>query len=144
MKLHDLIGEWVGVMPTEANPAGETGRVTVRAEGPASIVLEFSHDSADGKPQTALMTLTDSSRQGLVGTFIASMMDYLWLYKGEINADGKLRLNTEGPKFDDTEGLAPYRDSIWFDGPDAWIMTSETVDADGNWTEFMRTTNRRA
>ena len=63
------------------------------------MIAEGRGQMPGGGTGTTVMTLGyDSARQRFVGTFIASMMTHLWVYKGVLNDAGtELTLETEGP-----------------------------------------------
>jgi hypothetical protein len=49
----------------------------------------------------------DPERGRFIGTFPSSMMAYLWLYDGVLEADGRvLTLSAEGPSYTDEPGIA--------------------------------------
>ncbi len=77
---------------------------------------------------TTLMTLGyDPQKQRYVGTWIGSMMTYLWQYDGELDAgETMLTLNSDGPAMTDDEKIGKYKDVIEFKSDDHCIMTSYT------------------
>lgn len=109
--LQRLIGDWT----YEIDPAdghGESpqkigGTERVRALGDVWIVGDGKGRMPDGSPADWQLTLGyDPGRQRYVGTWIGSMMNYLWIYRdGFLDADGRvLTLEAEGPTFDGTPG----------------------------------------
>jgi hypothetical protein len=94
----------------------------------------------------SLMTLGfDPKRDSFVGTFIASVMDSLWVYdSGALENDQRtLALNTVGPSFDGNGGTARYIDRITLVGSDERTLTSCVLQSDGQWHQFMQATYRR-
>ena len=79
----------------------------------------------------------DPQSDRFVGTFICSMMTYLWPYNGSLDAAEKvLTLDSEGPNF--SQGaIAPYKDIIEFVSNDHRILTSQILMNDGTWNHFM-------
>ena len=72
-------------------------------------------------------------------TFVGSMMSFMWIYEGTLDATGRiLTLETQGPSFSGDGTLAPYRDIIEIKSPDHRILTSSTPGEDGAFKEFMR------
>ncbi len=66
------------------------------------IVAEAEGDTPGGTPSQSIMTIGyDPRRQRFVGTFVASMMTYLWVYEnGSLDASEKvLTLEADGPDF---------------------------------------------
>jgi hypothetical protein len=60
----------------------------------------------------------DPKRNRYVGTWIGSMMNHLWVYDGELDANKRvLTLNAEGPSFSGDGTMAKYQDIIEFVGP---------------------------
>ncbi|MDV2992492.1 MAG: hypothetical protein N4J56_002146 [Chroococcidiopsis sp. SAG 2025] len=88
---------------------------------------------------TTLMTLGyDPQQQRYVGTWIGSMMTYLWVYDGELDAAQRvLTLNSDGPAMTSNEKMAKYRDAIEFKSDDRRVMTSHVLGDDGQWHHFM-------
>jgi hypothetical protein len=86
----------------------------------------------------------DPTKKKYVGTFIGSMMTYLWVYEGELDASGKkLVLNAEGPHFVEAGKMAKYRDTIEFLSDDHRTLTSHMLGDDGQWNHFMTAHYRR-
>jgi hypothetical protein len=94
---------------------------------------------------TSIMTLGyDPQAKRFVGTFIASMMTYLWIYNGSLDAAGKvLTLDAEGPDFSGGPNLVKYQDSIEFVNDDHRILRSQLLGPDGKWNHFMTAHYRR-
>jgi hypothetical protein len=99
-----------------------------------------------GGTAKTIMTLGyDPQKQRFVGTFIGSMMTYLWVYEGSLDAAGKvLTLDAEGPSFaPGAQGMAKYKDAIEFLTDDHRTLTSRMLGPDGQWQEFMTAHYRR-
>lgn len=144
-----LVGEWTYEMEAEAEPGDppirDTGSESVRSLGGVWFLCEATGQMPDGTPATSLMTLGyDPTRQRFVGTFLGSMMTYLWVYDGTLDAAGRvLTLDTEGPDFADETRMARYRDAIEFVDDGHRTQTSAYQREDGTWHEFMTIHYRR-
>lgn len=148
--LQRLVGDWTyAVDPGEGEGAPQTklgGTEQVRALGEVWIVGDGRGRMPDGSPADWQLTLGyDPGRQRFVGTWIGSMMNFLWVYHdGFLDADRRvLTLEAEGPTFDGTPGTALYRDIVTLQGDDVRILTGNVRGADGQWNAFMRTTYTR-
>ncbi|MBD2077527.1 DUF1579 domain-containing protein [Phormidium sp. FACHB-592] len=147
--LQKLVGEWTyetevkmeSGQPTE-NP---TGTETVRSVGGLWFLAEGQGEMPGGGAATTLMTLGyDPQKQRYVGTWIGSMMTYLWVYEGELDANETvLTLNSDGPSMTGDEKMAKYRDVIEFKSDDYRVMTSHMLGDDGQWHHFMTAHYRR-
>ncbi len=98
-----------------------------------------------GGMATTLMTLGhDPQKRQYVGSFVASMMTYLWVYDGSLDAGGKvLTLNAEGPSRTDDGEFVRYKDVIEVKSDDHRVMTSHSLGDDGKWHPFMTANYRR-
>jgi hypothetical protein len=66
------------------------------------------------------------------------MMTHLWVYRGELDAAGKvLTLESEGPSFTGDGGTAMYRDVIEIKDQNHRMLTSHVLGEDGAWRCFM-------
>lgn len=94
---------------------------------------------------TMLTTLGYDPRRGrFVGTWVGSMMDFMWVYEGELDASGRiLTLSTEGPEFGVEGKMAKYRDVHEFKSSDHRVLTAWKLGDDGEWRQFMRADYRR-
>ena len=115
--LEQLVGEWAYDSKAACEPGKPeesfNGTETVRSLGGLWIVCEGQGETPGGGTATSMMTLGyDPSRGRYVGTWVGSMMTWLWLYDGSMDAEQKvLTLESEGPSF--TEGKSTkYRDVI--------------------------------
>ena len=150
--LDRLVGEWtweseMPMAPGEA-PTKHTGRETVRSLGGVWVLCEGQSGSAETPEEagTSIMTLGyDPAKKRFVGTFISSMMTYLWVYDGgELDPSGKaLTLYAEGPSFTEEGKMAKYKDVITLESDDHRVLTSNFQDGDGNWHDFMTAHYRR-
>lgn len=144
--LRQLVGDWRVEMP---GPDGvvSTGTETVRALGEAWLLLEGRGTMPDGSPAQTLMTLGyDPAQRAFVGSWIGSMMNHLWVYRGgTLDAACRLlSLPSEGPSFDDPGRLAQYRDEIEIVGAGERLLHGNLLGADGRWTRFMTARYLRA
>ncbi|TAL15619.1 MAG: DUF1579 domain-containing protein [Aquabacterium sp.] len=144
--LHQFVGEWTGTGSMPAGAAGEgndcppwTVEETVRSIGGLWIQAEGRGKGPDGSPSLTQLTLGyDRKKQRIVGTWLGSMMDYLWVYEGELDAAGKvLTLHTEGPDCIGTRPTARYREVIELRGANERSFSSHVQGDDGQWKLLM-------
>ncbi|MGH8728980.1 MAG: DUF1579 domain-containing protein, partial [Burkholderiales bacterium] len=101
--LQKLVGEWTYESDCSMGPGKPNekfkGTESVRSLGGLWILAEGRGEMPGGGAATMLITLGyDPQRKRYVGTWIGSMMTYLWVYDGGLDAAGKvLTLNAEGP-----------------------------------------------
>ena len=102
-------------------------------------VINNMEGDVGGHTFTAIQTIGyDAAKKKYVGTWVDSMMHYMWQYEGHVDASGKkLLLVAEGPNFMDQGKLARFRDSYEFRTPDLIVATSEMKGEDGKWVTFM-------
>jgi hypothetical protein len=151
--LDRMVGEWTyeSEAPMEPGkpPSKYTGTESVRSLGGVWVLCEgrgMGSEEPGGEPGTTIMTLGyDPTKGRYVGTFIGSMMTYLWVYEGELDAEGKvLTLDAEGPSFTAEGKMAKYKDRIEFKSDDHRVLTSAFLGDDGEWHHFMTAHYRRA
>ncbi|WP_092998444.1 DUF1579 domain-containing protein [Rhizobium sp. NFR07] len=134
--LEKLVGSWD---VTSEMSAGVPWVEDVRSLHGLWIVAEGNGDMpGDEGPATTMLTLGfDAAKGKYVGTWLGSMMDYLWVYEGDVEPDGKtLSLYTTGPSMSG-EGMADYRERVTFLSDDHRTFTSAARQADGSWKQFM-------
>ncbi len=146
--LNQLIGAWTleseCIMGPDQSPSKWKGNEVIRSLGGMWTIAEGNSEMQDGSLGQSITTLGfDPQKSCFLGTFIASMMTHLWLYKGSLDADEKiLTLDTEGPNFSagadsGCVAITPYQDIIEFISPDHRILTSRIKMEDGTWNQFM-------
>lgn len=146
--LERMVGAWTYEGEYSMGPGQPTakhaGSEVVRSLGGLWTIGEGEGEAPDGTKAQTVMTLGyDPEAKRFVGTFIASMMTYLWIYNGSLDESGKvLSLDAEGPSFDG-KGLVKYRDSMEFVDDGHRILTSSLLGEDGQWQLFMTTHYRR-
>jgi len=145
--LQRLVGEWTSEMEAAMGPdkPKETFRGTesVRSIGGLWMMCEGRGSMPDGGGSTTVMTLGyDPAKQRFVGTFLGSMMTFLWNYEGTL-VGNVLTLDAEGPSFADPTKMSKYKDSIEFKSDDERILSSQFMADDGTWHHFMTATYRR-
>lgn len=146
--LQKLVGEWTyelhAMMGPEQPDETSTGTERVRSLGGLWVIAEGQGEMCSGSDMTTLMTLGyNSQTQRYSGTWVGSMMTYLWVYDGELDATGQvLTLNSEGPAMSG-DGMAQYKDVIEFKSDDHRVMTSHLLGDDGQWQQFMIAHYRR-
>jgi hypothetical protein len=147
--LHKLVGEWTSEAEATMEPGKppETFRGTesVRSLGGLWIVAEGEGEMPGGGAATTMMTLGyDPQKQRFVGTWIGSMMTWLWVYDGGLDAtDRVLTLEAEGPDMAVEGKTAKYKDVIEFKTDDHRLLTSHMLGEDGTWRVFMTANYRR-
>ncbi len=122
-----------------------TGREHVRSIGAIWYIAEGQGQLPGNTTDTTLMTIGyDPARGRYVGTWIGSMMSTLWVYDGEVNADGRvLTLHSEGPSMAGDGKTARYKDVIEFRTDDHRVFTAHVQRADGTWQQMMAMDYRR-
>jgi hypothetical protein len=147
--LQQLVGEWEYEHDIPAGPKQPAAKLkgveSVRSLGGLWVLGEGRGPMPDGGEAVTMLTLGyDPEKKRFVGTWIGSMMNFLWVYDGELDPTGKvLTLNAEGPDMEGTDQMAQYRDVIEFEGPDCRFLTSHLLGEDGKWQQFMRAEYRR-
>ena len=144
-----LAGEWVYEGESSMGPGkpNETfsGTESVRTLGEIWTLFEGRGQMPGGGEARMLMTLGyDAERGRFTGTWIGSMMTYLWRYDGALDAAERvLTLESEGPSWGSDGKLAKYRDVIEVQSDTERTLTSFAPGEDGQWKQFMRATYRR-
>jgi hypothetical protein len=143
-----MLGEWT--WESQVGDPGQlpqtiTGTESVRALGGLWVMCEgeSAFPGGDGFVKNVMTLGFDSAKNRFVGTFVSSGMTNLWIYEGQLGSPDRVELMSEGPNFSDDGGVATYRDSIEFHGPDERTLTSHVKNADGSWQEFMTARYRR-
>jgi hypothetical protein len=146
--LRKLVGDWTvefeSAEPGQP-PTSSTGLERVRLLGDLWVMAEGEAQMPDGTPALSVLTLGyDPQKQRFVGTWIGSMMAYLWVYDGHLDAAERvLTLDSEGPSMAGDGTTARYRETIEFKNDDHRVFTSRAQTADGTWQEFMTAHYRR-
>jgi hypothetical protein len=155
--LQKLVGEWSYEVEVMADPdqvpdqspeqalEKSTGTESVRTLGGFWILAEGQGEMPGCGTATTLMTIGyDPQKQRYIGTWVGSMMSFLWIYDGELDTAGKsLTLNSEGPAMTGEGKMAKYKDVIEFTSDDQRVMTSHLLGDDGQWHKFMTVNSRR-
>jgi hypothetical protein len=141
--LQKFVGDWTYDTEMPAAPGQPPqkmhGSERVRAIGEIWVQGEGTNPMPDGSPATTQITLGfDPTKNRFVGSFLGTMMPHLWVYDGELSADGRtLTLNSEGPSMTEEGKRANYRDVFEFKNDDLRTLTASVQGDDGQWTEFM-------
>lgn len=147
--LHRLVGQWDATIECSMGPGQPAMRTrateTVRSLGGLWVIGEGDGELPDGARSRSVITLGfDPAKGRFVGTFIASVMNMMWVYDGVRDADGRvLRLDTRGPSFADPTVMADYQDCVIIESDDLRLLTSRVKGEDRAWTDFMRAEYRR-
>jgi hypothetical protein len=147
--LQKLVGEWTyesdATMEPGKPPEKCAGTERVRSLGGLWVLAEGQGEMPGGGPATTIMTLGfDPQKKRFVGTFIGSMMTYLWIYDGALDAAERvLTLEAEGPSMTGDGQMAKYKDAIELKSDDHRVLTSHMLGGDGTWHGVMSMTYRR-
>jgi hypothetical protein len=145
--LEQLAGEWDSV--SEVKPPGQeealkfTGEERSRMIGGFWLVAENKGDMF-GTPFTGIMTLGyDPKSKKYIGTWIDSVGDYMWQYKGSVDGK-KLTLESKGPCPVKPPGtMVNFRETIELKDKDHKVFTSSFQEDDGSWTQMLTMTYTR-
>jgi hypothetical protein len=138
--LEKLAGEWDS--ETTIQPPGQPemtlkGKETSRMVGGFWYIAEATGDMM-GVPYTGIMSLGyDINRKQYVGTWVDSMTDYLWVYKGKVEGN-KLTLDAKGPCFLKGPGvMVNFRETLELTDKDHKVFTSSFQEDDGSWVKIV-------
>ncbi len=143
--LQQLVGAWTYegecVPGPDQPPLKFVGTQSVRSLGGLWILAEGQGEMPGGGAATTLITLGfDPSRRRYTGTFIGTMSNYLWVYDGELDDEGRvLTLSAEGPSMDGDGSMANFQDIVEVKSADLWLLRARVQLPDGSWQEFMET-----
>lgn len=139
--LQRLVGEW----SYEVGDEKLQGTEIVKPLGPLWIVGESTFTMPGGGSGSARITVGFDPQKGrFVGTWIGSMMSYLWVYDGELDAAGRvLTLSAEGPSMAGDGKMAKYQDIIELQSDERRGFTARVQGDDGQWKQMMSATYRR-
>ena len=145
--LQQLVGDWTYEnecsMGPDQHSAKFTGTESVRSLGGVWVLCEGKGEMPDGCSGISIMTLGyDPAKKRFVGTFIGSMMTYLWVYDGALEGN-VLTLDCEGPSFKGDGKLVKYQDIIEIVSADHRTLRAQTIGDDGKWQKFMTANYRR-
>jgi hypothetical protein len=147
--LQQLIGDWTyegeAMMEPGKPPEKSKGTESVRSIGGLWTVAEGRGEMPGGETGTMMMTLGyDPQKTRFVGTWLGSMMTYLWVYDGGLDAAERvLTLEAEGPSMTAAGKMAKYKDVIEVKSEDHRVLTSHMLGDDGKWLHFMTANYRR-
>jgi hypothetical protein len=145
--LEQLAGEWESeteIFIEEGKPPMKTeGEETSRMIGGFWLVAENKGNFMD-TPFTGILTLGyDAKQKNYIGTWIDSVNDYLWTYKGAVDDDGKtLTLDTKGPCPQAGGKILNVKEVIELKDKDRKVFTS-SVQLDGTWKKMVTMNYRR-
>ena len=105
-KEHEWLKQFVGEWESELEAFMEPGKPTVKSKGTEVCraigglwVIGEGKTDMGGMTYSHLLTLGyDPEKKKYIGTWIDSMLNYMWKYEGTVDAAGKvLTLESEGP-----------------------------------------------
>jgi Protein of unknown function (DUF1579) len=146
--LKQFLGEWeseveVFMVPGQP-PMKHKGTEVCRAIGGLWVIGEGKSDMG-GMTYGHLLTLGyDPEKKKYIGTWIDSMLTYIWKYEGTVDAAGKvLTLETEGPSMMKPGQMAKYKDVTEFKSKDHRAFSSSMLGDDGKWVTIVKVDSRR-
>jgi hypothetical protein len=144
-KEHEWLAQFAGDWDyeTEVKPPGSNETMKFKGEEHSHMVGGFwlvGHNEFEmlGTPCSAIMTIGyDTKAKNYIGTWIDSMGDYLWEYKGK--ADGnKLTIEAKGPCPMKPPGtMVNFRETLELKDKDHKVFTSSYQEDDGSWTHML-------
>lgn len=142
---HGFLQRLVGTWEVRDMPDAGTWVEVVRSLHGIWFVAEGNGQMPGGGDATTVLTLGyDPAKGRYVGSWIGSMMTHMWVYDGEVSADGNtLSLYTTGPDFENPGRTGEYREQIIIKDDAHRIFNSSAKQADGSWKQFMEVNYRR-
>ncbi len=146
--LHRLVGDWT--FESDCDMGGDqpsiktTGTESVRKLGELWTVGEGTSEFAGGVSKSIMTLGFDPATGRFVGTFLVSIMAYLWPYSGSLDKQANvLTLDSEGPSFSEEGKFVRYQDIIAWESEDVRTLSSQVLNEKGVWVPFMKATYRR-
>jgi hypothetical protein len=149
---HQWLQQFAGEWETEAEASMGPGQPPMKCKGKATSrmlggfwVVTESEGDMHGVTIQAVQTIGyDAEKKKYVGTWIDSMVNYMWDYEGSVDSTGKkLTLEAEGPNFMTGGKSTKFRDTYEFKSQDHIEATSSMLGDDGEWVQFMTGQMRR-
>lgn len=147
--LEKFVGEWT----YEGEAAMEPGQPAMKFSGTESArsigglwtVAESKGEMPDGGTATMIITLGyDTLKKRYVGTWVGSMMTYMWVYEGSLDTTGKiLTLDSVGPSTAVPGTMTRSQDIIEFVDDNYRVLRSQLLGDDGQWHQVMEAHYRR-
>ncbi len=149
--LDRLVGDWLFVTSTgmegyDPDDPEKRWIEKVRSIGGLWVVAEGEGGMGNGGGRAIMiMTLGYDPRSGhYVGSWIGSMMNTFWTYKGWLENEGQtLVLEAEGPSMQDPSRTELYRDTIHFIDDDTRTFSGSVRQPDGRFHTFMTSEAKR-
>lgn len=146
--LERLLGDWTFEadckMGQDQPPDKSTGWESVRSMRGMWFIGEGETQMGDMTGATMITLGYNPATKRYVGSWVGSMMTHMWVYDGEMDAEGKvLTLNAEGPDFTKPGKTAKYQDIIEFVSDGHRTLRSRAQGENGEWVEFMKADYRR-
>jgi hypothetical protein len=146
--LQRLVGEWEGSAEVAIAPGQPTIKVTTNEVystiGSLWVVSKCNGQMGDMKMESMMTLGWDPEKKKVVGTWVDSVHNHLWIYDGSFDESGNvLTLEAKGPNMMKPGELSNYRDILTFKGDDTKVMTSQMQQEDGTWKEFMQIEYKR-
>ncbi|MAX23458.1 MAG: hypothetical protein CMJ19_03050 [Phycisphaeraceae bacterium] len=145
--LKQILGKWKVTFECAMGPDQPTaafeGVETVQSIGEIWFIARGENQTpcSDGdQAGNSMMTLGyDTAKGYYVGSFVCSMMNWMWQYHdGQLDDAGKiLTLKTTGPLCTG-EGLAEYEDAMEIIDTDHRVLRSRMKMPDGSWQQIMQ------
>ena len=141
--LQKFVGEWETTTKGKAGPDQPAmeikGKISSRQVGRLWVINEMRADLGTSRMHGVQTIGYDPKKKKYVGTWVDSMMNFMWKYEGSVDESGnKINLDARGPASMAADGKpALYRDSYEFKTPDLIIVTSSVQNEDGEWVAFM-------
>lgn len=146
--LKKFAGDWESTGKTAAAPGQDavtcTATIHNKMVGGFWLVSEAKSEMM-GVNFTAIQTIGyDEKSKKYMGTWIDSMMNYMWKYEGSVDKTGKiLTLEAEGPNFLKPGTTGKFRDIYEFKSDDHIASISQMQGEDGKWITFMTGSMKR-
>ena len=146
--LTQFVGEWTseskGTMGPGQPPMECSGTLSSKKLGEFWVMNEMKGDMV-GTPMIGIQTIGyDVAKKKYVGTWVDSMMPFMWKYEGSVDKSGKiLTLEAEGPNFAAPGKLTKFQDIYEFKSANEIAITSKMLGEDGKWMTFMSGTAKR-
>jgi hypothetical protein len=146
--LQRFVGKWKvdqeATMAPGQPPIQSTGTIESRSLGGFWVINEMKSEMM-GASFSGVQTIGFSAKQNsYVGTWVDSMTDMMWHYKGTLDDTGQiLTLEADGPNVMAEGKLTKYHDIYEFKSNDKMMVYSKMLGEDGEWITFMTGTATR-